>query len=48
MEQKKQKLREATNVEFGIEFGDINGIKFYEYPISNQKEKEKSKKERNK
>lgn len=25
-----------TNVEFGIEFGDINGAKLIEYPFMNQ------------
>ncbi|HYK74572.1 MAG TPA: hypothetical protein VEV44_15870 [Pseudoneobacillus sp.] len=46
MEEKKEKLREVTNVEFGIEFGDLNGAKFYEFPYSNQNEKDDSQKNR--
>lgn len=46
MEEKNQKLREVLNVEFGIEFGDLNGAKFYEIPFSNQKEKENFQKNR--
>jgi hypothetical protein len=38
MKENKQKLRENTNVEFGIEFGDFNNAKFYELPFANQKE----------
>ncbi|WP_187118788.1 hypothetical protein [Bacillus marasmi] len=36
-----------ANVEFGIEFGDINGAKLLEYPFMNQdhaKKKQKKKK----
>lgn len=44
---KKTRKDTNTNVEFGIEFGDINGAKLIEYPFMNQdhtKRKEKKKK----
>ncbi|MFD2443290.1 hypothetical protein ACFSO7_04755 [Bacillus sp. CGMCC 1.16607] len=37
MKNKKEKLRENANVEFGVEFGDFNSAKFYELPFANQK-----------
>jgi hypothetical protein len=37
-------MDETTNVEFGIEFGDINGTKLMEYPFMNQKPSKKKKK----
>jgi hypothetical protein len=45
MSQKKKSnhKKEIANVEFGMEFGDINASKLYEIPFMNQ-EKSKSKK----
>lgn len=34
----------SANVEFGIEFGDINGAKLVEYPFMNQDQHTKKKK----
>jgi hypothetical protein len=39
----KQDKHEAANVEFGIEFGDINAAKIYEYQIRSKEEIEKMK-----
>lgn len=43
---KNQNPNEITNVEFGIEFGDVNGVKLYEFPLKNDKKKNKAKKEK--
>lgn len=40
---KKQK-KDSANVEFGIEFGDINAAKNYEVPFMNQKNNKKQEK----
>jgi hypothetical protein len=43
MKKKEEKENtDTTNVEFGIEFGDINASKFFEIPFMNKKNKEKS------
>jgi hypothetical protein len=39
-----KKEDQNTNVEFGIEFGDINGAKLIEYPFMNKKPSKKKKK----
>lgn len=44
---KQKHTNTNPSVEFGIEFGDINGAKLIEYPFMNQehaKKKEKTKK----
>jgi hypothetical protein len=41
--EKSKNQSETANVEFGMEFGDINANKLYEIPFMNQ---EKSKKKR--
>lgn len=41
--EKTKKKRASANVEFGMEFGDINANKLYEIPFMNQ---EKSKQKR--
>jgi hypothetical protein len=41
---KKPKTKEITNVEFGIEFGDMNTAKMYETPFVNQSKKKDTKK----
>ncbi|MHC0038658.1 hypothetical protein [Pseudoneobacillus sp. C159] len=33
--------KEITNVEFGIEFGDLNNAKLYELAFSNQSDKQR-------
>lgn len=33
----------AANVEFSVEFGDVNGIKLYEFPLKNKKSTKKEK-----
>lgn len=45
---KNDKSKEVTNVEFGMEFGDMNSAKFYELAFSNQKENKPSQKEKRK
>jgi hypothetical protein len=46
---KKDKTKEVTNVEFGMEFGDLNSGKFYELgAFSNQKENKNAQKEKRK
>lgn len=35
------KKSEMANVEFGMEFGDINASKMYEVPFMNEEEKTK-------
>ncbi len=30
---KEQKTRAITSEEFSVEFGDVNGIKLYEFPF---------------
>ncbi|NHM29553.1 hypothetical protein [Neobacillus terrae] len=42
-ESNKEKVQN-TNVEFSVEFGDVNGIKLYELPYMNQKNKTKNEK----
>ena len=42
----KKEDSENTNVEFGIEFGDINGAKLIEYPFMNQKQTKIKKKKK--
>lgn len=46
MKNKKQvKQKDAANVEFGIEFGDLNAAKMYERPFPARKQnKNKNKK----
>jgi hypothetical protein len=39
---KDPKNTNAKNEEFGIEFGDVNGIKLYELPFMTQKNEKKS------
>jgi hypothetical protein len=42
--EKSKKQNETVNVEFGMEFGDINASKLYEIPFMNgEKSKKKSK-----
>lgn len=42
MNKKKQKeLKETVNVEFGVEFGDLNAAKMYERPFPQKKNKTK-------
>jgi hypothetical protein len=40
MNNKNKESKEITNVEFGIEFGDLNNAKLYEMAFSNQSSKE--------
>lgn len=49
MNGKNDKSKEVTNVEFGMEFGDLNSGKFYELAaFSNPKENKDSRKEKRK
>ena len=41
-----QKGKPATNVEFGMEFGDINASKHYEIPFLNKEDSVKNNKSR--
>jgi len=44
-EKKNDKYKkESTNVEFGMEFGDLNASKLYEIPFMNQEKAKKKKK----
>lgn len=40
---KNKQSKESTNLEFGMEFGDLNNAKLYELPFSNQKNKDNKK-----
>lgn len=42
----KESQETTANVEFGIEFGDINGAKLIEYPFMNQEHANKKKKKK--
>lgn len=42
MKDKQRKETETTNVEFSVEFGDVNGTKLYELPFMNEKKSHKS------
>jgi hypothetical protein len=42
-----KKKKDSANVEFGIEFGDLNNAKNYEVPFMNQ-DKQEEKKEKKK
>lgn len=45
MSKKNQEQKnDAANVEFGIEFGDMNAHKLYEIPFMNEEKKKKEKK----
>jgi hypothetical protein len=37
----KKELKETANVEFGVEFGDLNAAKMYERPFPQKKKKNK-------
>ena len=37
-------VEKSTNVEFGMEFGDLNASKLYEIPFMNKQNSEKRKK----
>ena len=41
---KLKNVKENTNVEFGMEFGDMNASKLYEIPFMNQEKAKKEKK----
>jgi hypothetical protein len=45
-DQSNKQNAENVNVEFGIEFGDINGAKLIEYPFMNQNQAKKKKKKK--
>jgi hypothetical protein len=40
---KKNKKQEAANVEFGMEFGDINAVKHYDSQLAHSRSKKKKK-----
>lgn len=40
-EQKDAKQSDSSNVEFGMEFGDINANKLYELPFMNREKNKK-------
>ena len=42
--EKSKKQNETANVEFGMEFGDINASKLYEVPFMNEKNTKKKSK----
>lgn len=45
-EKKNKKQKQTVNVEFGMEFGDMNASKLYEIPfMSGDSQKRKEKKE---
>jgi|UPI000411379A hypothetical protein len=44
MKDSNKEKAQNTNVEFSVEFGDVNGIKLYELPYMNQKNKNKNQK----
>lgn len=48
MSKKKTQSKEVANVEFGMEFGDMNNAKFYELAVSNHSEKKHSSKSKKK
>ncbi|WP_203556530.1 hypothetical protein [Bacillus sp. B15-48] len=41
---KQQEQKETANVEFGIEFGDMNASKMYERPFPQKRKKNKREK----
>jgi hypothetical protein len=43
LKKKTSKNKENTNVEFGMEFGDINAAKQFEVPFMNQKKETEKK-----
>jgi len=43
LKRKTSKNKENANVEFGVEFGDLNAAKQYEIPFMNQKKDTKKK-----
>lgn len=45
MKNRKERKQKQENVEFGMEFGDMNASKLYEFPISCKKKKQDKKKE---
>jgi hypothetical protein len=48
MTDKKEQSKEAVNVEFGMEFGDLNSSKFYELAYANQSQNKESPKNKHK
>ncbi|MDQ0413533.1 MULTISPECIES: hypothetical protein [Mesobacillus] len=45
MKKQDGRHQKPVNVEFGMEFGDINAGKFYEQPFANKKGKQKTEKD---
>ncbi|WP_213366470.1 hypothetical protein [Mesobacillus boroniphilus] len=45
MKKHEGRHQKPMNVEFGMEFGDINAVKFHEIPFSGKKAKSKADKE---
>lgn len=43
MKKRPERHQKPYNVEFGMEFGDMNASKLYELPFANKKDKEKKK-----
>jgi hypothetical protein len=41
MEKKKQQQKESSNVEFGMEFGDLNSSNLYEITLNQKGKKNK-------
>lgn len=46
MKQREERNQKPNNVEFGIEFGDMNASKIYEIPFAGKKNRPKGKKEK--
>jgi hypothetical protein len=46
MKKQNERHQQPYNVEFGMEFGDINASKLYEFPIAGKQEKKKAVKEK--
>lgn len=46
MKKRQERHQKPYNVEFGMEFGDINASKLYELPFAGRKDKHKSQKDK--
>jgi hypothetical protein len=46
MKKHGERHQKPYNVEFGMEFGDINASKLYELPLGERKDKQKAKKDK--
>lgn len=46
MKKRQERHQKPYNVEFGMEFGDINASKLYELPFAGRKDMHKSQKDK--